>query len=334
MYRLDRPAINGKTSVWYVVWTEGRRSRRRSTGTTDKRQADTFLAEWTAIQSAPPTTFVCRDLSAAYLAEASERVKYPKSIAQCLKNIDAHFGDLPPTLVSKATVRLYHAKRKREGVGISTVTKELLFFRQAMKFGVKEGWMKKDDEPDIQTPGVNPGRQRFLTGPEFAAIFHAASPLHLRTFLALAIDTLARGKAILALRWDRIDFDAGIVWYRPHDDGSNKRSVAVPMSDRLRTQLTQARQAALTPWVIEWNGDRVLSVRTAYETATARAGVVDAHRHDLRRTGASWLVQDGYSFDRVGDLLGDSPEIVRKHYGVFAPGHLREMVGAIGKARA
>ncbi len=46
-YRLDRPVINKKQpSVWYVVWREEGRSRRRSTGSTDKAMARQFLAQY------------------------------------------------------------------------------------------------------------------------------------------------------------------------------------------------------------------------------------------------------------------------------------------------
>lgn len=328
-YRLERPRINGRdTLVWYIVWSEGRRSRRFSTKTTDKVEARGVLARFAAAEAAPPERFTCADLSTAYLAERKEAgVKYPKALANCLRHTDAHFGALPPSMVSRATVRLYVGARRKAGVKDSTITKELCIFRQTMKFGVREGWMAT--EPKVETPGGGAPRQRFLSRLEFATIFHAASPLHLRVFLALAISTVARGKAILALTWNRVDFEQRIVWYAPHDPGSRKRAVQVPMSDRLATVLLKAKECSLSDHVVEWNGRPVKSIRKAYERACRMAGVDDAHRHDLRRTGASWAVQDGHSFDLVADLLGDSVEITRRHYAMFAPGHLRDVVNSI-----
>lgn len=328
-YTLRRPVINGKPSAaWYVCWTEARRSRRRSTGETDKRAAERFLAQWTSLQSRPPETFTCKDLSKAYLAERTEAgVKYPKALANCLKHTDAFFGDLPPSMIERFTVRSYTASRKASGVKDSTVDKELRIFRQTMKFGVREKWMK--DEPHVQTPGGSAPRQRYLSRAEFACIYFEASPLHLRTFLALAIDTLARGKAILALRWEAVDFERRIIWYAPHDPRSKKRAVQLPMTDRLATALKTAQKAALSPYVVEWNGKPVKSVRKAYERAVERAGIADAHRHDLRRSGASWAVQDGVSFDRVAALLGDSAEMTQRVYAMFSPTYLRGVVDSI-----
>lgn len=328
-YRLKRPVINGeRTQVWYVVWTEGRRSRRLTTKTTDKVVAQRFLAQFAAIEALPPEKFTCADLSIAYLAERKEAgVKYPKALENCLRHTDRHFGPLPPSMVSRASVRIYTAARRKAGVTDSTITKELCIFRQALKFGVKEGWMK--EEPIFPTPGAGSARQRFLTRLEFGSIYHAASPLHLRVFLALAIDTLARGKGIVGLTWDRVDFDRRIIWYAQHDAGSKKRSVQVPMTDRLATVLARAKECALSDHVVEWNGKAVKSVRKAYERACRLAGIADAHRHDLRRSGASWAVQGGMSFDAVAALLGDSVEVTKRHYAMFSPEYLREVVESI-----
>lgn len=327
-YSLKRPSINGKRGSWYVCWTEAGRSCRVSAKTTDKVVAQHFLAQFAAVQAKPPETFTCSDLSRAYLAERIEAgVKYPKALANCLKHTDAYFGALPPTMIERLTVRGYVSSRRKSGVKDSTVDKELRIFRQTLKFGVREKWMK--DEPHVPTPGAAAPRQRFLSRHEFASIFFRASPLHLRTFLALAIDTLARGKAILALRWEAVDFERRIIWYAPHDPRSKKRAVQLPMTDRLAKLLLKAQQAALSPFVVEWNGRPVKSVRKAYERAVSLAGLSDAHRHDLRRTGASWAVQDGVSFDRVAALLGDSVEMTQKTYAMFSPTYLRGVVDSI-----
>lgn len=54
-YSLKRPVINGRQSdTWYVCWSAARRSHRRSTGTSDRQQAERFLAQWSAVQNAPP----------------------------------------------------------------------------------------------------------------------------------------------------------------------------------------------------------------------------------------------------------------------------------------
>lgn len=334
-YRLDRPTINGRQSaVWFVVWSENRRSHRLSTRTTDLIEAKRFLQRYGAIQAAPPERFTVSDLADAYLKTKQDdpRIAYPKAIANSLKHIKAHFGGLPPSMVSRATVRGYVSQR-RKLVEDSTIDKELRFLRQALKFGVAEGWMTV--EPKIETPGPGAARERFLTRAEFAALYFQASPLHLRLFLALAISTAQRGKHILALTWDRVDFDAGMIRYAKASPTSKKRTAQIPMNRPLRSALEKAFAGrGKSGRVIEWNGRPVKSVRKAYERAARRAGLEDAHRHDLRRTAASWAVQDGRSFEEVATMLGDTVETTRKHYAVFSPTYLRGVVDSISGARA
>ena len=334
-YRLERPVINGKRSArWYVVWSEAGRSHRLATKTDDKVEARKFLAQFAVLEEAPPARFVTRDLTAAYLKDREDdpKVAYPKAIKNSLRHIDGFFGDLLPDMISPATVTMYTRTRRKAGVLDATISKELRFLRQALKFGVRHKWM--DREPEISVPGEGQPRDRYLSREEFARLYFWSSPLHLRTFLALAISTAARGKHILGLKWGRVDFDAGMVRYEP-GASSNKKTAPVPMNGPLRSILTEARKVAgPSGYVVEWEGKPVKSVRKAYARACRLAGLDDAHRHDLRRTAASWALQGGASFDEVATMLGDSVEITRKHYAMFASDYLRGAVENIAGRRA
>ncbi len=335
-YRLERPVINGnRTLVWYVCWSANRRSYRVSTKTDDKVRAEAFRQQFAAAEEAPPVEFTIATLCDAYLKtrEDDPKVAYPKAIRNSLNHIKKSMGALPPSMLSRATIRSYTAQRRRL-VKDPTISKELRFLRQALKFGAREKWYGKDDVPEIELPGEGQARERFLTREEFARLYFHASPLHLRVFLALAISTAQRGKHILALTWDRVDFEGGFVRYKPADPRSKKRTAQIPMNDGLRAILTKAYESRSCANVVEWNGKRVLSVRKAYERAARLAGLSDAHRHDLRRTAASWAVQDGVSFDEVATMLGDSVETTRKHYAMHSPEYLRGAVAAIGGRRA
>ena len=47
--------------------------------------------------------------------------------------------------------------------------------------------------------------------------------------------------------------------------------------------------------------------------------VPHAHAHRFRHTLATELLGNGASFEEVADILGNSPEIVRKHYAKWSP---------------
>jgi len=74
-----------------------------------------------------------------------------------------------------------------------------------------------------------------------------------------------------------------------------------------------------------WNGQssRRAVVGIAERTLSAvfnKSGVKDAHAHRYRHTLATRLLEQGATFEQVADILGNSPEVVRKHYGKWSRG--------------
>ena len=74
-----------------------------------------------------------------------------------------------------------------------------------------------------------------------------------------------------------------------------------------------------------WNGQtsRRAVVGIAERTLSAvfkKSGVKGAHAHRYRHTLATRLLEQGATFEQVADILGNSPEVVRKHYGKWSKG--------------
>jgi integrase len=51
-----------------------------------------------------------------------------------------------------------------------------------------------------------------------------------------------------------------------------------------------------------------------------KSGVKKAHAHRYRHTLATSLLGRGATFEEVADILGNTPEVVRKHYGKWSKG--------------
>jgi site-specific recombinase XerD len=74
-----------------------------------------------------------------------------------------------------------------------------------------------------------------------------------------------------------------------------------------------------------WNGttSRRAVVGIAERTLAAvfkKSGVEKAHAHRYRHTLATRMLAQGNTFELVADILGNTPEMVRKHYGKWAKG--------------
>ncbi|MGI9408442.1 MAG: tyrosine-type recombinase/integrase [Hyphomicrobiaceae bacterium] len=152
---------------------------------------------------------------------------------------------------------------------------------------------------------------------------------HVYLFVVLALATAARATALLELPWNRVDLERGIV--RLGSGTRLKGRATVPITDRASQALREARECALTPFVIEYGGKRVGRIRKAFMRAVARAGLgTDVTPHSLRRTAAVWMAEAGTPMQEIAAYLGHSNiDITYRCYARFSPSHLRKAAQAL-----
>jgi integrase len=70
-------------------------------------------------------------------------------------------------------------------------------------------------------------------------------------------------------------------------------------------------------------------MRTAFESACTRAGILQCRFHDLRHTAASHMVMRGRSLQEVKEVLGHSDFRMTLRYAHLSPKHQRSAVEAL-----
>jgi integrase len=168
-----------------------------------------------------------------------------------------------------------------------------------------------------------------LTREEVARLIEAVEEPHVRLFIFLGLYTGARTRALLGLHWDDIDFKRQLIVFTPAHPQSRKRTAVVPISQTLHPELRAAQDFAETPFVIEYRGRPVNSVKKGFREAVRRAGIDYCTPHDLRRTCATWMIQAGVPTARVARFLGDSETMIERVYGHHAPDYLQVAVAAL-----
>jgi integrase len=94
------------------------------------------------------------------------------------------------------------------------------------------------------------------------------------------------------------------------------------------------RRGIVITHFVEWNGQLVKSVKTAFQHAATLAGLEGrVTPHTLRHSAATWLMQRGISSWQAAGFLGMSPETLNMVYGHHHPGYMREAAEAIGRTR-
>ena len=132
--------------------------------------------------------------------------------------------------------------------------------------------------------------------------------------------------AILSLTWDRVDFERGLIHYQdPTVFRTKKGRATAPINALAGAALTQARKGTTTPFVIEWAGQRVRSVKKGLATAGERAGTPWVTAHVFRHSAACILAEAGVPMPEIAQLLGHKDSrMVETVYAKFSPAYLRK----------
>src|SRR5262249_51707787 len=163
-----------KRGCYYIVWTEVGRSRERSTGTTDRRQAEVALAEFLHLRTRTagprdPSEVLVTDALADYAEEHGEETVSPWRIAAAVKVLGPFWAGRTVVEVTRGTCK---ADEKARGRSAGTVRRELGVLRAAINHGYKNGRLTR--VVAVHLPDRPEPRDRWLTCEEAAALLRAA----------------------------------------------------------------------------------------------------------------------------------------------------------------
>lgn len=232
--------------------------------------------------------------------------------------------------VTRNTGREYWALRQAQGVTSSSARRELTVLRTIMGHAKREG--RIDSVPAIWVPDPSPARLMFLTPEQYAALMRLPMTRRTRLFWLLAFGTGARSEAIEELTWQRVDFARRTADYRV--EGAvykNKRRVVAPLNSRLVERLRNFYEIRdpSDPLVIGRGKPRKNAQATTYHECSRCIKALGIYkpgmaRHVARHTFVTWLLQARVSTDRVAELIGDDPKMIRQVYGHLAPEDLMD----------
>jgi site-specific recombinase XerD len=222
---------------------------------------------------------------------------------------------------------------------------ELQTLRTFFGYCVSHRWLPANPAKELKTPrNIKPNEVVPYTIEEESRILAACDQIgggkynrsgaHYEQLRGRAMVMLLRHTAlwvsdVCTLRKDAISWDeknaAWRVFLHTQKTGD---PVFLPIPESLKLVLDALplpRNAAQECPYYFWNGQstRRAVVGIAERTLAAvfkKSGVKDAHAHRYRHTLASRLLEQGATFEQVADILGNSPEVVWKHYAKWAKG--------------
>jgi integrase len=306
-----------------AVRSFGGQTERFSLRTSDLGEAKRRLAD----HDARPTGDSVGELVASYLADKDKTAIRAVDLRGAWKQAEKTFGHLRPDQITRDLCRAYRDQRYEAGRKPNTVRKELEVVRAALNFH------KKGQSAVFELPSPPPPKERYLTRDEARRLLKACRRFpHVRAFVALSLATAARQSALLQLTWDRVDLKRRRITLALGDsqDQDRKRRATVPMNRRAYRYLKVLEVSATCPYVIEWGGHRVLSIKKGFAAACKRAGIEGATPHILRHTAASWMAESGVDMFRISKFLGHTnSKITEERYAKLHPDFLSDAAEAL-----
>lgn len=357
--------IDERTGNYTAFWSDSRRSKRKSMGTSDLAVAQERFAHWLllgghrgeVVEEARGGLTVA-DLWAVYdQKHVQKNTAAPETVGYCWKNLEPHFGLKRPDEIDDYLIDDYEELRTEGRIGrpsgASTVRKELLALRACLNWHAdpergKKRLLETRDVPAFRLPDDAEPRDRWLTTAEIALIMNAAHTLHPgenrmsrgERFVWLALETAARKQAILDLTWDRVDFETRMIHYAvPGRRQTKKRRPSVPISNSLLTALLRMKEERVNDYVLDHGGDVWATVQAIVVKAGlapklprptgARIKSTGISPHTFRHTAATHMARRGVPLYDIAGILGNTLAMVERVYAKHCPGRLRAAVNVI-----
>lgn len=323
--------LKARGGIWYVHRYDPATGRvqRASTGTRDRGIADKALAraclEGDQPQRDPRDLTVEGVVVRYYLTHGQTRFS-PDAIKQTIRHVTEQWPMLPVADLTIARQEAFVAELRADGLALATVRRYLGVVRSALQRAYDRQELTR--APAILKLEVPKGDgARPFTAAELTSLCAAAQHEHERRLLAILIGTACRPAAALALTWDRIDFDAGIVHLaEPGRRETTKRRPTVPLPAVLLRWLADRR--GVGP-VIQWHSRRLVRHRMTFERLAKRAGI-EGSAYGIRKSVATWLRrEDVPEWDVLGMLGHRAGGPVTERYAHYRPEYMRASADAI-----
>jgi integrase len=341
-------SVYQRGKVWWLYYGHRGERYRESSGSRKKTVAQALLRQRMAEiaggafigpQEREVTIENLRDLHMTDLRANGKRTRWAKT---AWKRVLSFFAGDRALDVTTQRLKLYLIHRQEEGAANSTIRKELAVIRRAFNLAVKEETILTS-APAVPSVTVNNTRRGFFEAADLEAVVEQL-PAPLRPVVRFAALTGWRKGEVLPLQWRQVDFEAGEIRLEPGTT-KNKRGrtfpfrALPPLADLLERQREHTRalereQGKIIPHVFHRSGQRIESMRGAWNAACKRAGLEGLLFHDLRRTAVRNLERAGVPRSTAMKLTGHETESVYTRYAITDRTMLEEGVEKLANLHA
>jgi integrase len=288
---------------------------------------EAWLRDYAALRVSPRTLQAYQHQVKAHLIPRIGRVRLDRLTPAVLQKL---YADL-----------LVDGHRKRVG-GISGATTQNIhnLLRSALGVAVKQGRLARNPCDAAEPPRREKREMSTLSAEEVARLLDAARGKWIYTPILIAICTGMRRGEVLALRWQDVDLERGLIRvsrsleqttgrlrFKETKTGKS-RAVAIPqiLIDELRRHKGRQAEQRLAVGPVWENHDLVIAqddgtplspdgLGIAFRRLITRVNVPRVRLHDLRHSAATLLLERGVNVKVIAEMLGhSSPNLTLSTY--------------------
>jgi integrase len=290
---------------WAYFYVDGVR-RQQSTGTTNRRKAETILQRlkeeandrrFQVVEMDPNITF--GEIAARFVGSGIAR---PHHLYH-LKILLPYFEGYPVLQITKNLAAEYRRSRMRhKKIKDATVNRDLSALRHLLYWAVDENLIAANPLARLRMERERKIRRQVISLHEEAQLLGAA-PEHLRRIIIAALDTGMRRGEITHQLWEDIDLSRRLLFVTKSKTPEGEMR-EIPLTCRLAELLRSIEQPS--GLVFTYREEAVCIIKRSWKSALRRAGVRPMRFHDLRHAFNTRLMEAGVIQEVRMALMGHS----------------------------
>src|SRR5438132_11826642 len=312
---------------WCVGFTVNGRRVRETVGPNNKRIAELVLSlritQVLENRYFPPSRQLGRlpfkDFAQMYLEREGPLLKSIRTERNRVLAWAREFGSRPLGQITRAEIEAWRRERMSK-CRPSTINRFMSRLKRLFALAVEWELLEESPMKGMKFLRENNARTRYLSLEECQRLIANCIAPHIRALVTIALHSGMRLGEILNLRWHDLDFAAGFILVR---DSKNGESRQVPTDATLFALFRAYPHRPSTDLVCaSSSGGHIVDVRTGFQNACKRAGLIDLHFHDLRHTFASQFMMAGGNLFILKSVLGHKNITMTQRYAHLAPTYL------------
>ena len=272
-------------------------------------------------------------LAVQHMAHAKTYQRCPGNTERILRrHVVPRWGKLRLDEIRPQDIGRWFAEKADAGLAPATVEKIRAVFSRSFELGRQWSMPGADINPVRNVPRrrFSNARERFLSAVEAERLFNALAASdnpQLRSIVALLLLTGARKTELLTAKWQHVDLERR-AWFIPTTKTGKPRHV--PLSQAAMHIIEKLPRFDDCAWVLPNPATLrpYVTLKRAWETARASAGLPGLRLHDLRHSAASFMINAGIDLFAVGRVLGHADHKSTMRYSHLANDTLMRAVEA------